>query len=237
MSKNFVTYLTAENCGHCLQTRGKGILNDGKVLNGTDFLNKIFNYNMEIVNIHYNNMMGNKGDIKDVSRFYLKEGIIYQEKYSNAKGELRVEVYSCQKNKTSKIQNNYVFKNNQKVRWGKFLKERIPDKLANYVFYFPCFLIIERKNWAETLKDSKADLIALTNAGITYKDEKENIGLKKTSESINKRNVDIIKLIEDVEKGVVKIEPIESPKERIEKNINKAVEKFIEHKDIIIKGA
>ena len=53
MSEYFILFATADNCGHCMQARGNGILNDGKVLNGSVFLKKLMKFNMQVVNIHY----------------------------------------------------------------------------------------------------------------------------------------------------------------------------------------
>ena len=229
MSKNFVTFLTAQNCGHCFQTRGKGILNDGKVLNGRDFLENFFTLGVEITNIHYANMMGKKNDIKEVSKFYKKDNIIYQSKYTENNGYLRVETYRDKKGKTELIVNDFVFSKGSKILWAKFLREKIPNKLANYIFYFPCFLVIERKNWKEAILDDSKDLIAIPNAGMVVKDEKGNVGLNKSSDSLNKRNIDIIKLVQDIEKGLVKIEPmqvLENTKVKIKMLTQDIIEEF-----------
>ena len=237
MSDNFVVFLTSDNCGHCQHTRGNGILNDGKVLNSVNFLEKIFQHNLEVVNVHYINMMGKKSNIREVTRFYKKDKEIFQERFTSDNGRLKNDVYKAKGDKNLKIFSGHVLEKGSKTSWDKFLQDRIPNKLSHYVFYFPCFLIINRQNWFMSIKDQESDLIALTNAGITFRDKKGNVGLKKTSESINKRNVDIIKLIEDVTNGKVKIAPMEDLKIEEEKKVEVPMESFIEYKDVVIKGA
>ena len=49
--------------------------------------------------------------------------------------------------------------------------------------------------------------MALTNAGFTVENEKGSLGLLKTSDSINGRNMDIMKLIEGVATNKIPFEP------------------------------
>lgn len=238
MSNNFVVFLTADNCAHCQHTRGKGVLNDGKVLNNVEFLEKVFKYNLEIVNVHYHNMVGRRNNIKEVTKFYKKDKIVFQDRYTQHDGNLRLEVLNAKTKKTVRVFNDFVGKG-EKITWSKFLQERIPSKLTHYAFYFPCFLIINRKNWKESIEDEKVDLIAIPNAGITHRDKNGNVGLKKTSESINKRNTDIIKLIEEIHQGKLKMEPMEDDtvEEIKEEKFAPPMESFIEYQGVVVKGA
>jgi hypothetical protein len=257
MSDYFILFSTADNCGHCQQARGDGILNDGKVLNSSNFLKKLLKFNMQVVNVHYYQMVATKSNIKDVSIMYLKDGAIIQEKYSPFKNETRLEVYQEMLKDTKKIYNDFVTNNKQKVEWKKFINERISNKITNYLFYFPCFMIIKRKNWADTIKDPNEELMALTNAGFTIENEKGSLGLLKTSASINGRNVDIMKLIEGIDNGTIPFEPSESnkvpeekPKNLPPKSIIKKDKKlkkdkkekkvrigdFIEYQDVVVRA-
>jgi len=243
MSKYILIFVTSDNCGHCQQSRGTGILNNGKVLVGTNFLKQLTYFNIEIVNVHYVNMMAKKSNIKDISKFYQKGDNIIQEKYYQENSLSKLDVYSSDKGKQF---NDYITENNVKVPWQKFLKERISDKLVNYIYFFPCYMILEKENWSKTLTDPKEELVALTNAGYTYKDKYGNIGLKKTAQSVNQNTIDIIKLIEGVTSGSIKIEPKENEEESTElktkenrkvkmKEKDIKMENFIDYKDIIIK--
>lgn len=243
MSEYLIVFVTAENCGHCKNSRGDGVLNNGKALVGTKFLKTLMKHNMEIINLHYQSMMATKTSLKDISKFYLQKGELFQEKYYHLQNKLRLDVYKDNGKGSDKIFNDFVLKDGQKVDWLTFIKERVPNKILNYIFFFPCFMVLKRSNWRETISDSKAELVALTNAGITYKDKFGNIGLKKTQESIYGRNVDIAKLIDEIASGQTLIEPQEKEKEENNnsnknKNIKREIpmENFIEYKDVIIKS-
>lgn len=233
-----VVFLTADNCGHCLHSRGDGIINNGKVLMQTKTLMQFLKHDIELINIHYKHMMATKNTTKNISKFYLSKGKVIQERYYEIDNTLRLDVYN---QNSDKIFNDFVKKEGQKISWFQFLKDRIPNKLSNYLFYFPCFMVVERSNWAQTLTDSKEELIALTNAGITYKDKNGNVMLKRSQDSFQKRTVDIIKLLEDIVSGKEKLEPLEvedqlpaDKKRKIAKEI--PLENFIEYKDVIIKS-
>lgn len=240
-----VVFLTAENCGHCQNTRGEGILNaKNKFLTGSNFIKKLIKDDIELINIHYHNMMATKNSVKNISKFYNKDKLIYQEKYENFQDFLKLEVYKETKDGSQKVFNDFVKDKNEKVDWKKFINDRIPTKVLNYVFFFPCFLVLKRKNWYNCIQNIKEELIALTNAGFTHKDKFGNIGLEKTQQSIYGRTVDIVKLIEDViddkvEIKVNKEEKIEEIKEeKIEekkKNVMPIAE-FIDYKDVVIKS-
>ena len=255
MSEYFILFATADNCGHCQQARGDGVLNDGKVLNGSNFLKKLLKFNMQVVNIHYYQMVATKSNIKDVSIMYMKDDSVVQERYSSFKNETRLEVYQEMIKDTKKIYNDFVTKDKQKVVWRDFINARISNKINNYLFYFPCFMIIKRKNWAESIKDPNVELMALTNAGFTIENKDGSIGLLKTSESINGRNIDIMKLIEGIADGHIPFVPSESnkvpkklpskdgkPKSIIKKDKKDKKEKkvrigdFIEYHDVVVRG-
>lgn len=237
-----VVFFTAENCGHCVHSRGEGILNTkDKVLVSSNFINKIIKDNMNLINIHYHNMnAATKNSIKNVSNFYVKDKIMYQEKYESFQDHLRNEVYKETENSTVRIFNDFIKKDKQKVEWKKFINDRIPTKILNYVFFFPCYLVLKKSNWLKCLNDPKEELLALTNAGFTHKDKYGNIGLEKTQQSIYGRNVDIIKLVDDIVNGKIEIkihkeENKENKKENKEEKEIPMID-FIEYKDVIIKG-
>ena len=239
MSKYMIVFLTADNCGHCQQSRGDGIINNGKILMELKTLMQFLKHDIDLINIHYKHMMATKNTTKNISKFYLKDNNVFQERYYDIENSLRLDVY---KENGVKIFNDFVKKDGQKISWIQFLKDRIPNKLSNYLFYFPCFMVVERNNWAETLNDPKAELVALTNAGITYKDKHGNVMLKKSQDSFRKRTVDIIKLLEDIKEGKQKIEPLEvedqvfPPKNVKEVKKEIPMERFIEYKDVIIRS-
>ena len=82
------------------------------------------------------------------------------------------------------------------MQWSTFLAKKIPAKLSNYTYFYPCFLFISKKNWNQGLENK--EFYALTNAGIVKKFPNGTIGLEKTSQSINSRNVQFDTLLKDL---------------------------------------
>jgi hypothetical protein len=244
MSKYMIVFVTAEKCEACHQTRGDGIIKNGTILMKPETLFEFLKNDIELINVHHKVMNNaSKYTIKNISKIYLQKGKIVQERfYESVDKNLRLDVYN---ENGVKIFNDFVFKENrEKISWFQFLNDRIPNKLSNYIAYFPCFMIVERSNWAETLINPKEELVALTNVGITYKDKNGNIALEKTQESFE-RNVDIISLLKDIIDGKEKLEPLKNlevkekeVKEVKEKEVKKEIpmENFIEYKDVVIKS-
>jgi len=234
-----VILVTADNCGHCTHSRGDGLITSKKPLVSPSYIKKLIGQGTEMLNIHYHQMMATKNSIKDISRFYIKNKILYQERYNNFQDHLRLEVYQEQKNGIIRVFNDFVLDKGKKVNWKRFTSERIPIKILNYIFFFPCFIVVNKDNWKKTLIEPKEELMALTNAGYTFKDKFGNLGLRKTQQSIYGRNVDILNLLEDLKTNKVEFKPHqndqeEKKEEKKEKEIKMA--DFIEYKDVIIKG-
>ena len=175
MSDYFIILLTAENCGHCMHTRGDGFINNGKHLTSTNFLKKLLTAQpgLELLNIHFSNMAANLKNIKDVSKIYLNDNKIFQEKIYQYNKFTKVDVYQENGQSNKKIFSDYIINNKIKVDWFNFLDKKIPHQLINYAYFFPCFLIAKRKDWNTSLHDIKSQLLAWTNAGYTVEDNME----------------------------------------------------------------
>jgi hypothetical protein len=252
MSEYFVVFVTADNCGHCVQTRGGGLLNDGKKLNDASFIKEMLKHNTQYINIHYYNMMAaTKSGIKDISK-YIKDndGKIIQEKYYNFKSETRLEVFKESGSSSTRIYNDFVNKDKEKIKWLKLIDDKIPNKILNYVFYFPGFILLRKKDWNTCLKDGSKELMGLTNAGFTVINEKGVIGILKDGQSLGQREVEILSMIDDVINGKIPFEPhIDKTKDIKDikdidikdiigkpKQVKFTNQTFLEYKDVVIRG-
>ena len=193
------TVLTSQGCGHCHNMRGNGDLGNGKQFTQYDFLkthlDPLQNGNTcTILNIHYASMSGKREEIVNISKVYLRKDIIYQEKYYNNK-EVTVRILSLDKNNTvTKIGEKAA---TVKEDWLTFVAKKVPRSLENYTFFFPCFIVFEKKNW----KEGK-NILGLTNAGYTMRDKNGNYMLEKDGRTLGERNVLPQKLITEAISGV-----------------------------------
>ena len=194
------TMLTSEGCGHCHNMRGNGDLGNGKQLTQYDFLKTHLDplqngKSCTILNIHYASMSGRREEIVNISKVYLRNDLIYQEKYYNNK-EVTVRILSLDKNnKVTKIGEKPA---SVKESWLEFVAKKVPRSLENYTFFFPCFIVFEKKNW----KEGK-NILGLTNAGYTMRDNSGNYMLEKDGRTLGERNVLPQKLITEAVSGVL----------------------------------
>ena len=85
-----LTVLTSEGCGHCHNLRGDGELGNGTQFTQYDYLKNHLDplqngKGCSILNINFGSMAGRTDDVKDISKIYLKNKLIIQEKYYTVK--------------------------------------------------------------------------------------------------------------------------------------------------------
>ena len=210
MSNYICLLLTSNGCGHCTAFRGDGIINNGKAYMNPDYIKLLFTqasrgHKINIFNIHYDDMSGQNKFISDISKFvYTKKGIL-QQRYFRFENKSRLRtILASSKNKELGVRD--VLNKGNKVDWIDLVRDKIPDQIQNYTYYFPCFLMIETEEWNKALKDKDYPLAALTNAGFTISEDNV-IKLDRNPATLNTRNVDIKEMIREVTDGTIKIEP------------------------------
>ena len=207
--------LTAHGCGHCSHFRGNGIIENGKSFTKHSFIESITKH-CTFLNIHYKNMSGKTSLIDSVSKFTsIGNNNILQEIYGSKNEESYVSLVVSDKKKPKTVGVEPVKENNQIVPWSKFLEKKIPSKLSNYTYFYPCFLFVSKKNWNRGLENK--EFYAITNAGIVKKFPDGTIGLEKTSQSINSRNVQFDTLLKDLVNKKVDLE-LQTEDEKVEEN-------------------
>jgi hypothetical protein len=195
------TVLTSDSCGHCHAMRGDGDLGNGKQITQYDFLKSHLDplqngKSCTILNIHYSTMSGRREEIVNISKVYLRNNTVYQEKYFNKDNQVMVNILSTDKtNKATKVGEKQA---NVKDNWLSFVSKKVPKGLQNYAFFFPCFIVFEKKNWKEG-----SNIIGITNAGYTMRDQKGVYMLEKDGRSLSERNVLPQKLITEAVSGVL----------------------------------
>jgi hypothetical protein len=209
MSDYLCLLLTSNGCGHCSAFRGDGLINNGKAYMNTDYIKSLATIDknpLKIINIHYENMSGLPQFISDISRFSITSSGVVQERYFKYENRARLRTILAKgKNNIDLKLGDVLEKNGKSIIWSDFIEKKLPRQISNYAFYFPCFMIVKKDNWKHALQSSNNNLVALTNAGFTI--EKNGIvGIDKNSKTLQKRNVEIKKLILEVVKGQTKIE-------------------------------
>ena len=204
--------MTARGCGHCAHSRGNGIMGSGPHFMKPSVVDEFLSVsdNIMMLNIHFESMSGKKSQIREISKFSKNNDVIKQEFWSIGEdNSISMHVVNAN-TKTKKITQQSVetLKNEDGVplKWEGFLNQKIPDKIENYTYYYPCFMIVKTANWLSSINSSD-ELYALTNAGKTRKSVMGKVMLDKDGKSFNERMVEPKKLFEDVTSGKVKIEP------------------------------
>ena len=225
MKSYICVLLTSNGCGHCGAFRGDGLINNGKIYMKHDYIKSLFdsanNNKLNIFNIHYENMSGQHQFISDVSKFSLTNKGILQERYFKYENKTRVRsILSDGKNQDFGAK--YVKDGRKIVDWTTFIKERIPDQIKNFTYFFPCFLILQSDEWNRALTSPEYPLMALSNAGKIIREDNV-IKLDRNPKTLNSRNVEIKQLINDVTSLKTKLVPHEK-NEKIEKKTKTPVQ-------------
>lgn len=197
--------LTSEGCGHCHNLRGNGELGNGRQFGNYDFIKSHINPlqdrdSITLLNLHFKTMAGRHKEISDISKVYIKNDIIYQEKYYPENNKVMVKVLESDKsNNIKKIKEG---QSNFNSDWFSFLDNKIPSKIENYCYFFPCFVVFELKDWKQ-----KKNILGLTNAGFTIRLENGDYALEKNGNTLSERNVLPQKLVIEAMTGVQEFKP------------------------------
>ena len=233
MSDFIYVILTAEGCGHCSHSRGDGLLGNGKEFLQHSFLNKLTKTNVTLLNIHFVSMSGDQDKVKDISKFTLKkDGSIMQERYFGKDGKTTVIVKTVDRNeKVKNIGVDRVKIDKKEIGWKDFIDKKISKKIENYTFYYPCFIMFRKKDWVE-----QKEFLGITNAGLIIKDKDGVVKLEKNPQTLNRRNLEPEKLLQDVLSGKEKFEVHKNLKDPEEKKVEKKEEKKVEKKQTKTNG-
>mgnify|MGYP003627621317 CR=1 FL=1 len=204
--KDFLSvFLTSDACGQCLYSRGDGIINNGKYYTTHNYIKKITDKCI-IFNIHMYNMAPNIKFIKEISKFtQVGKDKIRQEYYFNKDGDTYVKIILSDKGINKETKEYKIKEENKIIKWLDFIKKKIPKKIENYIYFFPCFLFISKDNWTQSLSDGD-ELVAIPNSGLVKEFDNGTIGLDKNRESIGKRNTTPENIIKELYEDKIKFE-------------------------------
>jgi len=212
MKDYIAVMMTARGCGHCAHSRGNGIMGTGPHFMKPTAIDEMLSIdnNMILLNIHFESMAGKKQQIREISKFSKNEDIIKQEFWAiDENNTVRMHIITAN-TKTKQISQQSIdtvkSPNGDPIVWEQFVDSKIPDKIENYAYYYPCFMIMRTQNWINSI-EKKEELYALTNAGKTRKDLSGKVFLDRDGKSFNERMVEPKKLFEDVMTGKVQIAP------------------------------
>ena len=171
-----------------------------------EFLNISDKYTL--LNIHYDNMSGKRNLIREISKFSKFKDTLVQEMWIIEGENTRFHKIEANTKNKKITQNsiNEIENNGKKIKWAEFIKIKVPEKVENYTYYYPCFMITRTDNWINSLNNN-SQLYALTNAGKTRKNKSGEIFLDKDGKSFNERMVDPKDMIRDVTSGKIMVEP------------------------------
>lgn len=223
--------MTARGCGHCAHSRGSGIMGSGPHFMKPTVLDEFLSISPKVnfMNIHFENMSGKKNMVREISKFYKDGSDIFQEMWSVNEEHvsyLRLVAESATKKfRQTKIAK--ISENGQLVKWSDFVDKKIPVKVERYTYYYPCFLLVETKNWVDSI-NSNTEIYGITNAGKTKKTKNGDVMLDRDGKSFNERMVEPKQLIKDVVSGKQKFVPHIDDKSPPKQSSDSATEKHKE---------
>lgn len=200
--------LTSEGCGHCSHMRGDGNLGNGKHFNTYQFLNQHVDpeddgKGITCLNIHFRDMGGRHQTINEIIKYKKssKNEILY-EKYYQENGMTHVNAMGIDSSeKIRNITKRRVKIDGKEIIWLDFLDRKIPKKIENYTYFYPCFVIFKKEDWKKS-----GNILGLTSAGYTIRDKSGDYSIEKNPQSLQQRNVPPRELIMSVLKGITKFE-------------------------------
>jgi hypothetical protein len=179
----FLIYFTSPRCGHCTHSFGDVILIGSNVLKAKNVMKIVRpkkNINVIMMIINYIDL--EKPGIKDISKIFFSEqkNCIVQEKYFKDKDN-----YACVENIKYFRKIKYlcrgefirIYKNNQRVKWGEFVSDKINPKLELYRYYYPAYGVVETNNWYK----KENPLLILMNVGYVKKNDNGEFIIDKES--------------------------------------------------------
>lgn len=204
MNNYICLLLTSNGCGHCAAFRGDGLIDNGKNYMQSQYIKSLFNQaangvRLHLLNIHYENMSGQVNFISDISKFsYTRKGIL-QQRYFRYEGKARLRTLISDNGNKKELGVKDILSNGKKVDWLTLVKEKLPEQIKNYTYYFPCFLIIKTDDWQKAIKSGLYPMPAMPNAGRIIK-ENNVYKLDKSPQSLNSRNMDVKQMIAGITK-------------------------------------
>jgi hypothetical protein len=216
--KDFLSvFLTSDACGQCLHSRGNGIINNGKFYTSHNYIKKMTD-NCVFFNIHMYNMAPNIKFIKEISKFVqVKNNIIRQEYYFNRDNDAVVKIILSNGGKNKETKEYKIKEGNKTVKWAELIQQKIPKKIENYIYFFPCFLFISKENWNNSITKNE-ELMAIPNSGLVKQHDDGKIALEKTRESIGKRNTTPENIIKELKENRINFEPHIKNKIKVQKD-------------------
>ena len=224
--------MTSRGCGHCAQSRGNGIMGSGPHFMKPSAIDELLSISdkLTVLNIHFESMAGKKSQIREISKFSKHNNTIKEDFWSIGEGNT-INYHNVNADtKTKKItqSGSESIKNDSGdvLNWQNFLNEKIPDKIENYTYYYPCFFIVKTQNWLNSIKNGE-ELYAITNAGKTRKDTSGKVFLDRSGQSFNERMVEPKKLFTDITSGSVSLEPHIIDSDEVKKEVKEEVKKEV----------
>lgn len=238
--------MTSRGCGHCSHSRGNGIMGSGPHFMKPTTVDEFLTISDKIIilNIHFESMAGKRNLIREISKFS-KTGDVITQHYWTIEQDNQVSLHIVEANTNTKsIKQSHVdvLKDNdgEPMIWDKFINTKVPSKIENYTYYYPCFMITKTDNWKDSIEND-SELYAITNAGKTRKDKSGKVFLDRDGKSFNERMVEPKKLFSDITSGNEKLVPhiidTETPKvkqeekpkvkqEEVKKSVDYVIEQY-----------
>lgn len=204
MKDHIFILLTSVNCFHCKGMRGNGMMGNKTFFMKPNTIESIFSKNDKIIflNIHFGNENGSFDSICEISKFTKSGDIIDQEIWSDSNNKvLYKSIRANIKNKDIKPKILKLLNN----KWSEFLSKKIPFKIENYTYFYPCFFICKKDNWLDCIKDKYIELLGITNSGKTVQNKDGKIYLNNNNDDLNSRILTPSELIQEAVNGNIKV--------------------------------
>ena len=204
MKDHIFILLTSVNCFHCKGMRGNGMMGNKTFFMKPNTIESIFSKNDKIIflNIHFGNENGSFDSICEISKFTKSGDIIDQEIWSDSNNKvLYKSIRANVKNKDIKPKILKLLNN----KWSEFLSKKIPFKIENYTYFYPCFFICKKDNWLDCIKDKYIELLGITNSGKTVLNKDGKIYLNNNNDDLNSRILTPSELIQEAVNGNIKV--------------------------------
>jgi len=204
MKDHIFILLTSVNSFHCNLMQDNVIMSNKSFFIKPNTIESIFSKSDKIIflNIHFGKENGSFDSICEISKFTKSGDVIDQEIWSESNNQvLYKSIRANTKNKDIKPRILKLLNN----KWSDFLSNKIPNKIENYTYFYPCFFICKKDNWLNSIKDKSLELLGITNSGKTVKDKDGRIYLNNNNDDLNDRILTPSELIQEAMNGNIKI--------------------------------
>lgn len=200
---------TAENCGACHYTRGKGIIGGKERMMSYSGISQMVPKGMILVNFHYPTM--SSATPETVSVFKKYHNFIRQDLFERDGDNVKFTRYRCYsdtKTEHSK-KTNLNGKDKKPLLWKKFIDSNLPEQTKYYGGYFPIFVLFNYDEWNKALNDEALPLIGVSNYYKTVKNEQGIIGTDGYVSMLGDRNYVLarspLEFVEKANKGEIEL--------------------------------